>query len=188
VASCTWSHHPCSYPHLVLALDLGVSHFTESGPFGFDTSVGSITKTGPAWGARVGMEFLPWFALEAHYVGMSNRAVDSVSVGGSRGLLTNAAVAEFRFTLPTKYIQPYIFLGVGVYSTSITGSSTSTSLTSSTELALPVGIGFGVPITPGISVGAEAMYHRLVGESFAANDDIGGGDPVSANAVLRFRL
>ena len=176
------------YPHLVLALDAGVSHFSEGSPVGFDTSVGTITRTGPVWGARVGVELLPWFAIEAHYIGMSNRAVDSVSTGGSRGLLTSAAVAELRFTVPIKLIQPYLFVGGGVYSTSITGSSTATQLTSSTEFGLPVGIGFGVPLSPGLSLGAEVVYHRLFGESFAPNDDIGGGDPTSASAVLRARL
>jgi hypothetical protein len=185
---CTLSHTPCVYPELVVALDGGVSHFTESGPFGFDTSVGSITKLGPSWGARVGMEIFPWFAIEAHYIGMSNHANDSVSIGGQRGLLTNAGVAELRFTLPTRFVQPYVFIGAGVYSTSVNGSSESTQLTGSTELGMPLGLGFGVPLAPGVNVGAEAVYHRLFGESFAANDDIGGGDPLTLNAVLRFRL
>ncbi len=185
---CTLSHHPCVFPHLVLAIDGGLSHFTESGPTGFDTGVGSITNTGPAWGARVGVEFLPWFAIEAHYLGMSNRADASQSVGGRRSLLTNAAVAEFRFTLPTRYIQPYAFIGAGVYSTKITGSSAATPLYGSTEFGAPIGLGFGVPLCPGLSLGAEVVYHRLFGEAFEDDDDIGGGDPTSAALVLRARL
>ncbi len=188
VLPCTVRHHPCAYPHLVVGLDGGVSHFTESGPFGFDTSVGSITKTGAAWGATVGAQFRPWFALEAHYIGLSNRAVDSVSVGGSRGLLTTAVVGELRFMLPNRYFEPYLLVGAGVYSTSITGSSVTTQLTKSTEFGMPLGIGFQVPLSAGVSLGAEGVYHRLFGESFAPNDDIGGGDPVSATLVLRVHL
>lgn len=187
-APCTLSHHPCVFPHLALAIDGGVSHFTESSPLGFDTGVGSITDTGPAWGARVGVELLPWFAIDAHYIGMSNRADASQSVGGRRSLLSNAAVAEFRFTIPTHSVEPYAFIGAGVYSTKITGSSTSTPLYGSTEFGIPVGLGLGVPLCPGLSLGAELAYHRLFGESFEDNDDIGGGDPTSATVVLRARL
>ncbi len=188
VAPCTLSHHPCAYPHLAVAIDGGVSHFTESNPFGFDTGVGSITSTGPAWGARVGVELRPWFAIDAHYIGMSNRADASQSVGGRRSLLTNAAVAEFRFTIPTHSVEPYAFIGAGVYSTKITGSSTATPLYGSTEFGMPIGLGFGVPLCPGLSLGAEVAYHRLFSEAFEDNDDIGGGDPTSATVVLRARL
>jgi hypothetical protein len=31
-------------------------------------------------------------------------------------------------------------------------------------------------------------YHRFFGESFSENEDIGGGEPLSIAAVLRFRL
>jgi opacity protein-like surface antigen len=182
---CTLRHRACSYPHLSAAVDGGVSHFAEGSPFGFDTGLGSISAWGPAWGLRVGGEILPWFAVEAHYIGAYNRADRSVSVGGRRGLLTSAATAEARFTVPLHYVQPYLFVGAGMYSTSISGSSTSTELTSSTELGVPIGLGFGVPLTPGLSLGAELAYHRLFGESMAADDEIGGGDPLAVNAVLR---
>jgi len=187
-APCTLSHHPCSFPHLALAIDGGVSHWSEGNPLSFDSGIGSITSTGPTWGARVGVELLPWFAIDAHYIGISNRADASQSVGGRRSLLTNAATAELRFTIPAHYIEPYAFVGAGVYSTKITGSSTSTPLYGSTEFGMPIGLGFGVPLCPGLSLGAEVVYHRLFGEAFEDNDDIGGGDPTSASAVLRARL
>jgi len=186
--SCTWSGHPCAYPHLVMGVDGGFSHLAESNPFGFGNGVGSITSYGPDWGARVGAEFTPWFALEAHYIGMWQRADASVSVGGRRGLLTNAGALELRFTAPLPLIQPYVFVGGGVYSTSVTGSSLSTQLTSSTEFGMPIGVGAQVLLPRGLSVGAELTYHRLFSESFAANEDIGGGDPLSVAAVLRVRL
>jgi hypothetical protein len=39
-----------------------------------------------------------------------------------------------------------------------------------------------------MSVGAEMTYHRFFGESFSENEDIGGGEPLTINAVLRFRF
>ncbi len=187
LATCSW-RGLCAYPHLVFGVDAGVSHFAEGSPFGFKTGTGSITSWGPAWGLRAGVEATRWFAVEVHYMGMANPASDSVSVGGSRSLFTNAIAAELRFTAPTPYVQPYLFFGPGWYSTSITGSSTMTELTRSSEFGVPIGVGFQVPLPRGLSLGAEATYHRLFGESFSENEDIGGGDPFSINAVLRFRL
>ncbi|MEO6603078.1 MAG: outer membrane beta-barrel protein [Polyangiaceae bacterium] len=186
--ACSWSKRACVYPHLVLGVDAGLSHFNEGNPFGFDTSVGSISSTGPSWGLRVGAEFTPWFAIEAHYIGMTNATDADRSAGVSRHFFTNAVVAEFRFTAPTPYVQPYLFIGGGLYSTKLTGSSASTELTGSTEFGLPVGLGFSVPLSRGLSIGAEGVYHRLFSESFSDNEDIGGGEPSSASAVLRVRL
>jgi hypothetical protein len=173
---------------LVLGVDLGVSHFAEGSPFGFGTGTGSATKLGPSWGLRAGVELTRWFAIEAHYIGMNNPADDSVSVGGSRSLLTNAATAELRFTAPTPYVQPYLFFGAGWYSTSVSGSSTSTEFFGSSQLGVPIGVGFQVPLPRGLSLGAEMTYHRFFGESYSENEDIGGGEPLSIAAVLRFRL
>jgi hypothetical protein len=119
---------------------------------------------------------------------MSNATDADRNAGVSRHFFTNAIVAEFRFTAPIPYVQPYLFVGGGLYSTSLTGSSASTELTGSTEFGLPIGVGFSVPLSRGVSLGAEGVYHRLFSESFSDNEDIGGGEPSSANAVLRFRL
>jgi hypothetical protein len=188
VVPCTWRNEGCNYPHLTAAIDLGLSHFVEGGPFGFDTGVGSVTLLGPAWGARFGVELLPWFAIEAHYMGMFNQGKALMSEGGRRGLLTNAVVGELRFTVPTPYVQPYGFLGAGVYSTSVTGSSTTTQFEGSTEFGGPIGIGFSVLLPRGLTVGAEVAYHRLFGESFGEDEETGGGDPFTTNVVLRSRF
>jgi len=147
-----------------------------------------VTSWGPAWGLRAGLEATRWFAIEAHYMGMFNHADDAVSSGGSRGLLTSAIAAELRFTVPTRYVQPYVFFGPGWYSTAVTGSSASTHLNHSGEFGVPIGVGFQVPLAHGLSLGAEATYHRLFGESFADDEDFEGGDPFTANAALRFHL
>ena len=185
---CTWQKRACAYPHLVVGADAGVSHFNEGSPFGFQTGTGSATLYGPAWGLRIGAEFTSWFAVEAHYIGMSNRAKAFVSSGGRSSLLTNAIAAELRFTAPTAYVQPYLFFGPGLYSTSVGGSAASTELTGSTEFGVPIGVGLQVPLPRGISLGAEMTYHRFFSESFSENEDIGGGEPLTINAAARFRF
>lgn len=187
-ASCSWRPRACAYPHLVLGLDAGISHWAEGNPFGFGSGTGSVTSTGPAWGLRVGVELTRWFAIEAHYIGIYNSANASVSQGETRGLLTSAGTGELRFTAPTPIVQPYLFLGAGIYSTSVSGAAATTELFGSTEFGMPVGVGFSVSLPRGLSVGAEATYHRLFGESLSDNEEIGGGDPFTLNAVLRARL
>ena len=188
VKSCTWRERACAYPHLVVSADAGFSHFAEGSPFGFQTGTGSATQYGPAWGARIGAEITPWFAIEAHYIGSYNHGKAFVSKGGGSSLITNAAAAELRFTAPTAYVQPYLFFGGGLYSTSVGGSATSTQFIGSTEFGIPIGVGFQFLLPRGVSLGAEMTYHRFFGESFSENEEIGGGEPLSLNAVMRMRF
>ena len=188
---CQFRQRPCGGPHFTLAVETGVNAWNEGQPFAFGVGVGSSTSAGPDWGFRVGFEFTRWLAIDAHYVGMSNLAQRFVSTGGPIHLFTNAAIAEARFTLPLSYVQPYVFIGAGVYGTAIVGSDdarAATPMTRSTEFGLPVGIGVTVPVTDTFSVGTEITYHRLFGESLADDDEIGGGEPTTFNAVLRIRL
>jgi hypothetical protein len=188
---CGFIHHPCMYPHLALAVEGGVAIFNESGPFGFTTGVGAGTYPGASWGLRVGVELLRWLAIDAHYIGMDNHARANRAPVGAVGLFTNAATAELRFTLPIPYVQPYLFTGAGVYSTSVTGSTTARAASpyfGSTELGVPIGLGVAVQITNALSLGGELTYHRLFGESFATDDDVGGGDLTTFNLLLRGRI
>ena len=183
--------HPCSYPHFALALEGGVVSTNESGPFSFDTGVGTVSHTGPSWGLRGGVELLSWFAIDAHYIGMNNHASGEAEPTGGVTLFTNAFNGELRFTVPLKYVQPYLFTGAGVYTTSITGATSAKNgspLHGSTELGIPIGLGLGIPVTHAISVGGELTYHRLFGEEFSKNEEIGGGDFTTFNAVVRARL
>src|ERR1700710_2940783 len=82
-----WAEGPCYYPRLSLGLDMGVSSFNESGPFGFNTGIGKVTDAGPAWGGRIGVEFSRWFAVDAHYIGMYDGAKERVAPSGNLGLL-----------------------------------------------------------------------------------------------------
>jgi hypothetical protein len=177
-------------PELMLGLDLGASVMEEHGPFGFNEGVGSVVSPGPAWGARVGVEFFPWVALEARYLGMYNAAQASVAPGGSAGgFLTSGAAAVLRLTAPLPYVHPYIFAGAGYYDVAVV-SATGSELHSSSQCGLPMGFGLDVPLTYHLSLGAEATYHYQIQESYSAvtTNGIDGGDFSTFNLVLRARL
>jgi len=172
--------------------DVGISKMNESGAFGFNNGVGAVTDAGPAWGVRGGVEFLPWLALEARYVGMYNSTRASVSPAGSTGYFTTGGEAIVRFTAPLPYVHPYVFGGVGYYDNSLIGSSSARAgsvLFSSSQPGIPLGFGLDVPLTWHLSLGAEATYHFLDGESFSAvkTNGIDGGDLSTFNVVLRLR-
>jgi len=184
---------PWSGPTLVFGVDLGVSKMNESGPFGFDTGVGTVTSAGPAWGVRVGVELLPWLTLEARYVGMYGPVQSSVSPAGSVGFLATGGEAVVRLTAPLPYVRPYVFGGVAYYDVALVGSGEAKAdsvLFSSSQPGIPLGFGFEVPLTWHLSVGAEATYHFMLGESYSnvTTNGIDGGDISTFDAVVRARL
>jgi Outer membrane protein beta-barrel domain len=184
---------PWSGPALVFGADIGVSKMNESGPFGFDTGVGTVTHAGPAWGVRVGVDLFPWLTLEARYVGMYGPVQSSVSPAGSVGFLATGGEAVARLTAPLPYVRPYIFGGVAYYDVALVGSSEAKAasvLFSSSQPGIPLGFGFEVPLTWHLSVGAEATYHFMLGESYSnvTTNGIDGGDISTFNAVVRARL
>ncbi len=183
---------PCTrYPRLAVDVEGGFSSFTEGGPFGFRNGTGSATSTGPSWGARAGVEFLPWLAVDAHYLGIYNPVGAGVSHTGSVGLLTTAAIAELRLTVPARFVQPYAFTGIGNYAVSLVGSREARSgslLYGNSQPGVPFGLGLGIPVNHSVTVGFETSYNFLIGESFSKVESIAGGDPVVANAVVRARF
>ncbi|HEY5242166.1 MAG TPA: outer membrane beta-barrel protein [Polyangiaceae bacterium] len=184
---------PWTGPEIVFGLDIGTSKFDESGPFGFNNGIGSVTSAGPAWGVRGGVELLRWLALEAHYVGMYNGVQLSVSPTGSVGYFTTGVDAFARFTLPLPYVHPYLLSGVGYYDYALSGSSTAkagTVMNSTSQPSIPMGVGVDVPLNWHLSVGLEATYHFSIGESYSAvtTNKIDGGDASAFSAVMRFRL
>ena len=189
---CYFRDRPCSkYPHLALGFDLGAGAFEEGQPFGFGAGTGSATSWGPSWGFRVGVELASWFAIDARYAGILNEINKEFAPNGAARMVTNGAALEVRFTIPLPYVQPYLFGGAGYYSTSINGSypsRTQTRLHSSASLGFPMGIGFAVPITDSMSLGAEATYHFYLGESFSNEEELAGADSTTFNALLRWRL
>jgi opacity protein-like surface antigen len=176
-------------PELMLGVDLGVSAMNETGPFGFNDGVGGVTSPGPAWGLRVGVELFSWLAVEARYMGMYDSIKASVSPTGSAGLFTSVGAAALRLTAPLPYVHPYVLGGIGYYDVAQTGSSGS-ELHSSSQAGMLWGVGFDVPLTYHLSVGAEADYHYQIHESFSSitTNGIDGGDLSTFTAVLRARL
>jgi opacity protein-like surface antigen len=176
-------------PELMLGVDLGVSAMNEHGPFGFNDGVGTVTSPGPAWGLRVGVELFSWLAVEARYMGMYDSIQGSVSPTGSAGLFTCAGAVTLRLTAPLPYVHPYVLGGVGYYDIAQIGSNGS-ELHSSSQAGMPLGVGFDVPLTYHLSIGAEAVYHFQIHESFSeiTTNGIDGGDVTTFGAVVRARL
>jgi hypothetical protein len=184
---------PWRGPRLMLGADLGVAKMNESGPFGFDTGVGTVTNAGPAWGLRVGVEIFPWLAVEARYVAMYESLQSSVAPTGSLGFLLTGGEAVVRLTAPFPYIHPYIFGGPADYDVHVVGSSTAKAgspLFSSVQPGIALGFGVDVPLTYHLSIGAEATYHFQLGEDYSndTTNGIDGGDISTFDAVLRVRL
>jgi hypothetical protein len=174
-------------------LDVGVSKMNESGPFGFGVGVGAVTNAGPAWGARVGVELLPWFAFEGRYSGMDGPVHSSVSPAGALSFLVTSGQLVLRLTAPLPYVRPYVFGGFGYYDVALVGSAMAKAgavLFSSSQPGIPMGFGLDVPLTWHLSVGAEATYHFQLGENYASvtTHGIDGGDVSTFDAVLRMRL
>jgi hypothetical protein len=181
------------YPRFVIGEDIGVSSMNESGPFSFNNGVGAVTKAGPAWGLRLGIEVTSWLAFEARYVGMYNSLKGSVSPAGSLAYFTTGGEAVVRFTAPLPYVHPYLFGGIGYYDNSLAGTSAAKAgspMIATSQPGIPMGVGFDVPLTWHVSVGAEATYHFNLGESYSnlTTNKMDGGDISTFNAVLRLRL
>jgi len=175
------------HPAFRVGLEGGAAAFTEH--FDFDKGIGSATHAGPAWGLRGGVDILPWFGVEARYLGFYNEGIGETTVGGK--LLTNAGLATVRFIAPIRYAQPYVFTGVGIYSTNVLGSNAerqATNLRSNVSGGVPIGIGVNVPVHEHVSVGLETVYHRLFNESFDKVEALSGGDPVTFNGVVNLML
>jgi hypothetical protein len=175
-------------PELMLGLDLGVSSMDEHGPLGFGAGVGSVTSAGPAWGARVGIELVPWLGVEGGYHGMYDSVRGSAGPAGG-GFLTTGTTAVVRLTAPLPFVHPYVFGGIGYYDVALVGASGS-ELHSSSQAGIPLGFGVDVPVTYYLSLGAEATYHFQLQESFSSvtANGIDGGDLTTFTAVLRARL
>ena len=173
---------------LTMGFELGVSHFEEGSPFAFDSGTGSVTQTGPAWGLRVGVDVLPWLGFEGRYVGSY---ISGNALATGVGFVMTGGEAVVRFMLPTPYVRPYIFGGIGAYSFALVGSDaavTASTLNSSTQSGVPMGIGVDVPVSWYVSFAFEAAYRFRNRRELSPNDNIGGADLTTFTAVMRFRL
>jgi hypothetical protein len=186
-------HRPWEGPRFSFGAEFGVAAMVEGGPFGFGNGTGSVTNPGPAWGLRAGVDFLPWLGVEARYIGAHNTGRPSVSQGGDVAFLTTGGEAVVRFVAPLRFVRPYIFGGVGMYDVSLQGSTaaqTVSTLNSSSTPGIPMGVGFDIPLTWHLTLGAEATFRFLIGESFsnAPARDIDGADLTTFTAVVKLHL
>jgi len=184
----------------VIARGGGPLHYRPLFTFGFDGGVaGFATDTtlrnsayaGGTWGARVGLDFANWFGIEARYFGMANPLY--APTAGTGALLTNGVTGVMRLTIPTKWVQPYGFAGVGSYFTQTVRPIENQNMVTArnTNLAVPAGIGLNIPIGRVISVAAEGTYHALWDwdELRSSTTTTIHPDGIwSGTAVLRFRL
>ena len=168
-------------PLISFGLDGGIATFSQG--------VSRAAHPGPSWGARVGLELLPFLTVEARYFGSYHATRDSVA-GAGIGLLTQGTAATVRLTwrgLP--YVQPYLFGGAGIYYVSVVGndaSSQATPLRGSPSFAIPAGLGVDVPLNRHFTIGGEATYHALLHENLSSRPELSNGDLWSASTVVRF--
>jgi hypothetical protein len=170
-----------------MGLELGVAALEEGGPFAFGSGTGSVTQPGPAWGLRLGVDVLSWLGFEGRYIG----AYSSGNLPENVGFLMTGGEAVVRLTLPTPYVRPYIFGGIGVYDFALLGSNAAVAasmLNSSTQPGVPMGLGVELMLSWHVSFAVEATYRFQIGESFSRNDTIGGADLTTFTGVMRFRL
>jgi Outer membrane protein beta-barrel domain len=189
VGSC-W-RRPHHRPVLTWGFELGAGHLNEGHPFAFDEGAGSVTKAGPAWGARVGVDVLSWLGFEARYLGAFNDGRSSVTRAGDVAYVLTSGQLILRLTLPVAYVRPYVFSGIGIYNFQLTGNGAArdaSMLNSTTQAGVPIGIGLEVPVSWHVSFAAEATYHFQLGESFSAVESISGADLSTLTGVMRFRL
>jgi hypothetical protein len=157
-------------PRLMLGISGGMGGFT-----GDALNLGYV---GPTWGARVGIAFLSWLALEARYVGMWNAGFQN-NVGQGVSLTTNGGYADMRFTLPIRAVQPYVYSGFGAFVTTPIGNSAqlqSSSLRTNTSAVVPIGIGLDIPIRRHWGIGMEFTYNILLSDNFSTNPALNSGD------------
>ena len=175
-------------PTVTFGGELGLGHFVEGGPFGFDSGTGSVTQTGPVWGLRAGLDFLPWIGIEGRYVGMWNSGNSNAS---GLGYVMTGGELVLRLAVPTPFVRPYIFGGIGYYDFTRVGSDPtgSSALVSSSQPGVPMGVGLEVLVTKHISLAVEGTFRFQIGESFApSNDAIDGADQTTLTGVFKFKL
>jgi len=181
--------HPTQHrPVATFGAELGLGHYVEGSPFGFDSGTGSVTQTGPVWGLRAGVDFLSWIGVEGRYVGMWNSGSSRAS---GLGYVMTGGELVLRLVVPTPYVRPYVFGGIGYYDfarvgTDVTGAS---ALVSSSQPGVPMGVGLEVPIARRWSIAVEGTFRFQIGESFApSNEDIDGADQTTLSGILKLRL
>jgi hypothetical protein len=123
------------------AIGLGVS--LGGGVAGFtDDEARDLADVGGSWDVRVVLgEKLP-VAFEAAYTG-SAQNIEAFGLDSDTFLLGNGAEGALRFQLPTKYVTPYVLVGLGWTHYSLTNQETNLSVIEDNDdvITMPLGIG-----------------------------------------------
>jgi hypothetical protein len=189
VGHCWRRHH--RRPALTFGLDFGAGALNEGHPFAFDSGTGSVTGAGPTWGLRLGVDVLSWLGFEGRYMGGWYPGTGAANIVGNVGYFLSSGQFIVRLTVPTPFVRPYIFSGIGIYNFALAGSAaarTASLLESTTQAGIPIGVGVELMLTWHVSVAVEGAYHFQLSEEFSKVDAIGGADLSTLQAVLRFRL
>jgi hypothetical protein len=160
----------------------------DVGGAGFGGNFRNVVHSGPIWGARVGLDFSDWLGIEARYIGMFNKGVDTVSEASS---LLSGGAAQVRLTAPIPYVRLYGFGGVGFYHHNVVGNSIdrqNSPILNSTSGGIPVGGGLELPITRYFAIGAEGGYTFYFSSNLTNNPATDQGGFWNASGLLRFRL
>jgi opacity protein-like surface antigen len=166
-----------------LGIGGGVAYFTETSPFGTDTSIGRALSLGYTLSLRASIEFLSWLALDVRGRVLHNDGNDFVKNGA---ITTWGGLGAVRLTLPLPRIRPYVLVGAGGYS--INASGNGTLLVNDTVAAVEFGLGAIVDAGRGVEVGLEYTYSHLLGETLSTNPNADGGDPSSLSLFAQYRF
>jgi hypothetical protein len=123
------------------AIGLGVS--LGGGVAGFtDDEARDLADVGGAWDVRVAVGTMLPVAFEGAYVG-SAQNIDVFGLDTDTFLVGNGLEGNLRFQLPTKYVTPYVMVGLGWTHYSLTNTDTNNSLLEDNDdvITMPLGIG-----------------------------------------------
>jgi hypothetical protein len=157
-------------PNIVFAPQT-VSLTTGAGPadyFGTAMNTAGGTFVGAGWDARVTFGTRSIMALEAGYIGSSNKFN-----GGGR-VDSNGFDGTFRLQLPYR-VQPYAFTGIG-YNRMATASEGNVLMTqqlnqTDNQLSVPAGAGLTAYVTRHVILDLRGTYRLLPGNDITVFSD-----------------
>jgi outer membrane protein OmpA-like peptidoglycan-associated protein len=122
---------------LGFALGGGVIDFT-------DKQSRALTGTGGSWDARVIFGTRLPLALELAYVGSAQGMNDIAGISTNSYLVGNGGEGDLRIQLPTFFVRPYIFGGLGWMHYSLVNTNGNNSVLASSDDLLTVPMGTGI--------------------------------------------
>ncbi len=151
--------------------NMGLGITALGGVEGYTGSLAPVLDPGPAWGAKVSVQPLPYMGIEASYIGSQSQIDPSLPVEGPFVLRTTGVI-DAKFSLPAM-VEPYVFGGIGLSRSTVRRNTDLSGLRSDTFGVAP--IGGGVDAHYGnLVVGARASYN------FFFDDQLTTGTPGSA--------